>query len=150
MPDIAAPSEDLEKGIPNDPEIRLDVPTEPIDEQRDGDTTNQVSFALPEVEARLGPPGTVRIPSNASSDSSRRLRKDLLFNLAPRQYHKWKSPLLMLVFYICGLAMSIGHCTFYARLNNSIVGGPHQQGTNLRQASKPFTFAPIKGPERSC
>lgn len=166
MPDIAGPLEDLEKGIPNDtivqtatddgtpgPEIRLDVPTEPIDEQRDvGDTTNQVSttFALPDVEARLRPPGTVRIPSNASSDSSRRLRKDLLFNLGPRQYHKWKSPLLMLVFYICGLGMSFGHCTFYAGLNNSIVGGPHQQGINLRQASKPFTFAPIKRPERSC
>src|ERR1700722_5303677 len=109
MPDIAAPSEDLEKGILNvtivqtatddgapDPEIRLDVPTKLINEQRDvGDTTNQVSttFALPEVEARLRPPGTVRIPSNASSDSSRRLRRDLLFNLGPRQYHKWKSPL---------------------------------------------------------
>jgi hypothetical protein len=166
MPDIAAPWEDLEKGIPDvtivqtatndgapDPEIRLDVPTGPIDEQRDvGDTTHQVptTLALPEVEAGLRPPGTVRIPSNASSDSSRRLRKDLLFNLGPRQYHKWKSPLLMLVFYICGLGMSVSHCALYVGLNNSIVGGSHQQGTNLRQASKPFTFALSKRLERSC
>jgi hypothetical protein len=105
MADTAAPSEDLEKGIPNVTIVQT-----------------ATDDGAPDPETRL----------DVSSDSSRRLREDLLFNPGPRRHHKWKSPLLMLVFYICGLGMSIGHCTFYAKLNNSIVGGPHQQGTNLR------------------
>ncbi len=115
-----------------DPQIRLNIPTEPAGEKHDvKDTTIEVSIstALPDPEVALLRPAKLRIPSNGSATTR---RKEILFNLGPRQYHKWKSPLLMLVFYLCGLGMSIGHCAFYASLNNSVVGSPHQQGTNLR------------------
>jgi hypothetical protein len=117
-----------------DPQIRLNIPIGPTDEKHVvDDTTNEVftSTATPDLEGGPTPPAKVRIPSNTNA-TLRTRRKELLFNLGPRQYHKWKSPLLMLVFYLCGLGMSIGHCAFYASLDNSIVGSPYQQGTNLR------------------
>lgn len=137
-----------------DPQIRQNIPTGPTDEKHDvNDTTNEVSAstATPDLEAGLPRPAKVRTPSNAIA-SLRTRRKELLFNLGPRRYHKWKSPLLMLVFYLCGLGMSIGHCAFYASLNNSIVGGPRQQGTNLRCAAKPRSHGgPLeKGPQSRC
>lgn len=143
MPDIATSvrSEDLEIALPNnkivqsatgdvapDPASRLSAAPAPIEEPRDADTPNQSS-------PKSAP---AKPPRNASSDTSRRARNEVLSNLSPRQYHKWKSPLLMLAFYICGLGLSIAHCTFYSKLNNSIVGSSSQQRSNPRQAASPL------------
>jgi hypothetical protein len=115
---------------PDDGKLDPQIPTGPTVDV--DDTTNEVSTstATPDLEVGPPPPAIVRIPSSASAPL--RTRKELLFNLAPRRYHKWKSPLLILTFYVIGLGMSIGHCAFYASLNHSVVGGPHQQSTNIR------------------
>ncbi|KAF2177452.1 hypothetical protein K469DRAFT_755105 [Zopfia rhizophila CBS 207.26] len=39
-----------------------------------------------------------------------------------RRVHRWKSPLLMLMFFTIGLAMSIAHCIFYLKLRGTVVG----------------------------
>ncbi|KAH0563094.1 hypothetical protein GP486_002336 [Trichoglossum hirsutum] len=50
----------------------------------------------------------------------------------PRRIRKWKSPLAMVVFFITGLAMSIGHCVFYPRLDGVVVGNSSNQERNIR------------------
>lgn len=46
--------------------------------------------------------------------------------------HKWKSPLLMLLFFALGATVSVAHCVFYARLEDRIVGDSSQQEEKLR------------------
>jgi thiol:disulfide interchange protein len=52
----------------------------------------------------------------------------------PRQVRQWKSPLVMLTFFVIGLGMSIGHCVFYPSLDGIIVGDSYNQERNIRQA----------------
>jgi hypothetical protein len=78
----------------------------------------------------------VCLPSNASSEGSRRVRHEMWTS---RRYHKWKSPLLMFTFFVLGLGISIAHCAFYPALNATIVGSPRQQEKNLRQACTTHT-----------
>lgn len=49
-----------------------------------------------------------------------------------RPIHKWKSPLVMTLFFTLGATVSIAHCVFYARLNGHIVGDSSQQEEKLR------------------
>lgn len=49
-----------------------------------------------------------------------------------RQIPPWKSPLLMILFFIIGLAMSLGHCIFYPKLSGKIVGDSSDQEGNIR------------------
>ncbi|KAF1960480.1 hypothetical protein CC80DRAFT_466327 [Byssothecium circinans] len=49
-----------------------------------------------------------------------------------RRIHRWKSPLLMAMFFAIGFAMSLAHCIFYARLAGKIVGNPDAQEQKLR------------------
>jgi hypothetical protein len=49
-----------------------------------------------------------------------------------RQIPRWKSPLLMVLFFIIGLAMSLGHCVFYPKLSGKLVGGSSDQEENIR------------------
>jgi hypothetical protein len=49
-----------------------------------------------------------------------------------RQIPRWKSPLLMILFFIIGLAMSLGHCIFYPKLSGKLVGGSSDQEENIR------------------
>lgn len=51
-----------------------------------------------------------------------------------RQIHRWKSPLLMVVFFLIGLAMSLAHCIFYPSLQGKVVGNPDAQEEKIRQA----------------
>jgi hypothetical protein len=71
-----------------------------------------------------------RFQSNASSSVLRLARHEMW---KPRQYHKWKSPLLMFTFYLLGLGISIGHCAFYPSLKDKIVGSSRNQESNIRQ-----------------
>jgi len=48
------------------------------------------------------------------------------------RHRNWKSPILMLAFWLVGVACSFAHCIFYASLGGTIVGAPWQQETNLR------------------
>jgi hypothetical protein len=50
----------------------------------------------------------------------------------PRKIRKWKSPLLMLGFFIGGLSFSVAHCAFYPSLNGKVVGDPRMQEENIR------------------
>ena len=50
----------------------------------------------------------------------------------PRQYHRWKSPLLMALYLLIGMVMSIGHCIFYSQLNGDIVGDQSDQENKIR------------------
>ena len=61
----------------------------------------------------------------------------------PRRVHQWKSPLLMLTFFVIGLCMSIGHCTFYPMLDGVIVGDSQNQERNIRQAASLFAKLPL-------
>jgi hypothetical protein len=106
------------------PETRLMLPqdgpggspeTSPVDRLRPGDRTTGRGQ---------------RPPGSPASNSSRRGRQEMRM---PRRYHKWKSPLLTIAFFILGLGISIGHCVFYSLLNNTIVPSPVQQENNLRQ-----------------
>ncbi len=71
-----------------------------------------------------------RLPSTASSTPARRLL------WKPRKYHKWESPVLMVLFFVLGLGISMAHCGFYASLEGAIVGSPAQQENNLRRVTK--------------
>lgn len=49
-----------------------------------------------------------------------------------RHIHRWKSPLLMVVFFLIGLAMSLAHCIFYPSLRDQLVGNPDAQEEKIR------------------
>lgn len=49
-----------------------------------------------------------------------------------RHIHKWKSPLLMVLFFTLGAAVSVAHCVFYPKLNGRIVGDSNQQEEKIR------------------
>lgn len=53
----------------------------------------------------------------------------------PRRIRYWKSPLVMLIFYAVGVALSISHCVFYPKLNGTIVFDTYSQERNIRQAA---------------
>ncbi|KAI9766942.1 MAG: hypothetical protein M1840_006239 [Geoglossum simile] len=49
-----------------------------------------------------------------------------------RQINRWKSPLLLSIFFTVGLAMSIAHCVFYPKLSGIVVGNSSNQERNIR------------------
>jgi len=77
----------------------------------------------------MSPGSRPRLQGNASSSSFRLARPKMWI---PREYHKWKSPLLMFTFYLIGLGISIGHCAFYPSLKDKIVGSSRKQESNIR------------------
>ncbi|KPM44202.1 hypothetical protein AK830_g2378 [Neonectria ditissima] len=50
----------------------------------------------------------------------------------PRTYQRWKSPALMVVFFLVGFGLSLCHCVFYPSLNGQIVGDSYRQEEKLR------------------
>ncbi|KAJ4301769.1 hypothetical protein N0V90_003863 [Kalmusia sp. IMI 367209] len=59
-----------------------------------------------------------------------------------RRIHRWKSPVLMVAFFLIGLAMSLAHCIFYPSLNGKIVGDPDIQEEKIRGLLLPPFFTP--------
>lgn len=49
-----------------------------------------------------------------------------------RYIYRWRSPFLMVLFFVLGAAVSIAHCVFYPMLNGKIVGGSDQQEEKIR------------------
>jgi thiol:disulfide interchange protein len=49
-----------------------------------------------------------------------------------RTRHRWKAPLLMVIFFLIGFAMSLAHCIFYPMLTGVIVGSPDSQEGKIR------------------
>lgn len=53
-------------------------------------------------------------------------------NWQNRHIHRWKSPLLMVTFFLVGLAMSLAHCIFYSSMRDKIVGNSDAQEEKIR------------------
>ena len=53
-------------------------------------------------------------------------------NWEARRIHTWKTPLLMVLFFLAGLAMSMAHCIFYPKLKDQVVGKADQQEEKIR------------------
>ncbi|KAK7192632.1 hypothetical protein PSPO01_01340 [Paraphaeosphaeria sporulosa] len=49
-----------------------------------------------------------------------------------RRIHRWKSPIMMVVFFLVGLAMSLAHCIFYPSLKGKVVGNSDAQEEKIR------------------
>lgn len=84
------------------------------------------NIALPDLQPGAGPSKTSREFPLLLPEQERLFTK--------RHIHRWKSPLLMLSFFVIGLAMSIAHCIFYPALKTKIVGGSSSQEEKLRWA----------------
>ncbi|OAG08539.1 uncharacterized protein CC84DRAFT_1257383 [Paraphaeosphaeria sporulosa] len=54
-----------------------------------------------------------------------------------RRIHRWKSPIMMVVFFLVGLAMSLAHCIFYPSLKGKVVGNSDAQEEKIRQVLSP-------------
>lgn len=84
--------------------------------------------ASPNLQPGLVTPATTaNLPPLSPKLSQQRL-------FTKRYIHRWKSPLLMLGFFIIGVAMSLAHCIFYPKLKGRIVGNSDSQEEKLRQA----------------
>jgi len=53
-------------------------------------------------------------------------------NWEARRIHTWKTPLLMVLFFLVGLAMSMAHCVFYPKHKDQVVGKADQQEEKIR------------------
>jgi thiol:disulfide interchange protein len=49
-----------------------------------------------------------------------------------RRINKWRSPSLMVLFFLLGLSISIAHCVFYPKLRGKLVGDSNQQEEKIR------------------
>jgi len=67
-----------------------------------------------------------------SGNASGWKRTTVAEGIQKRRYHRWKGPVLMVVYFSVGLAMSLAHCFFYAGLNGKVLGNPQSQEVNLR------------------
>jgi hypothetical protein len=82
-------------------------------------------------------PRRVRLSSTVSNAPISPSPRDVRKLWKPRQYRKWESPVLMVLFFVLGLGISMAHCGFYASLEGTIVPSPAQQENNLRRVT-PF------------
>jgi len=60
------------------------------------------------------------------------LQRQDIHKLTSGDVARWKSPILLTVFFLIGLALSLAHCLFYYKLDAKIVGSASQQENNLR------------------
>jgi hypothetical protein len=71
-------------------------------------------------------------PSPAIRPTAERNGSRVIPSSSKRRIHTWRSPLLMVVFYILGLSLSVAHCVFYPKLKGRIVGDSGQQEEKIR------------------
>jgi hypothetical protein len=120
---------------------QLSRPVISVDEYLEtGETT------IPERDTSL-PPSVLPLSSTVSSPAIRPLEFGDGSQIAPRwtkrRIHKWKSPLLMSIFFILGVAVSLAHCVFYPKLSGKIVGDSSQQEEKIRYDISSSADAPI-------
>lgn len=75
---------------------------------------------------------TLQLPPGGSSQSRISSVSKRINLWRPRAYNHWKAPILMLLFYSIGLALSLAHCVIYRDLDGKIVGSSYDQEQNLR------------------
>lgn len=97
-------------------------------QKRDSRKTS-IKLAIPSVQQGSSPRGSDDRQGRRGSSQSQRFTLTLW---KPRDYHHWKSPLLMILFSIIGFGLSVGHCVFYYGLNGKIVGDSYKQEEKLR------------------
>jgi hypothetical protein len=86
--------------------------------------TNSVRSTAPLLQSASSSP--------AIKQEAERHGSQIIPSSSKRQIHKWRSPLLMVVFYLLGLSLSVAHCIFYPKLKGRIVGDPGQQEEKIR------------------
>ncbi|KAH6988854.1 hypothetical protein BKA56DRAFT_246097 [Ilyonectria sp. MPI-CAGE-AT-0026] len=91
------------------------IESEPI--RRDHSVAPHTSDELSQAERGETP------TANSSGGTVRRVRRYLSW---------WKSPILMLTYYLVGLSLSFVHCAVYVNLNGTKVGGSDSQENNIR------------------
>jgi hypothetical protein len=98
-------------------------------------TASARSIGTPTTSPLLLPRDPVRCSGERSPGGLQLLRATTQYMASrwkPRQYRKWESPVLMVLFFVLGLGLSLAHCLFYSSLDGDIVGSPAQQENNLR------------------
>ncbi|KAF2002416.1 hypothetical protein P154DRAFT_488382 [Amniculicola lignicola CBS 123094] len=98
---------------------------------KDEDTVVNVATVGPSASPIILPdppsPGFFARHASISSPSQR-----FQIKWPKRHIHRWKSPMLMILFFIIGLAMSLAHCIFYPKLSGKVVGDSSSQEEKLR------------------
>lgn len=93
---------------------------------------NSNAYAVSPGEDGIAPDSQVEAGLSEGSDTSGS-RSEVQGRLFKSRYiHRWKSPLLMFLFFVIGLTMSFAHCIFYPALEGKIVGGSSSQEERLR------------------
>ncbi|KAF2729936.1 hypothetical protein EJ04DRAFT_501369 [Polyplosphaeria fusca] len=96
------------------------------------ETKSSVSFS-PTASPALSPAIQAQPPSSGNLSDAPPLPTDgVQTGWKKRNIPRWKSPLLMILFFIIGLAMSLAHCIYYPKLHGVIVGDSSSQEEKLR------------------
>ncbi|KAF2690445.1 hypothetical protein K458DRAFT_328836 [Lentithecium fluviatile CBS 122367] len=66
------------------------------------------------------------------ADSEQQLTAPTRIGWTKQYFRRWRSPILMVVLFLVGLAMGLAHCVFYHRLASKIVGSPDAQEEKIR------------------
>jgi hypothetical protein len=92
----------------------------------------------------LPPPahlGTPQVASPAITPLAERRGSRIIQGWTKRHVHRWRSPLLMVLFFLLGLSVSIAHCVFYPKLRGKVVGDSNQQEEKIRYRLPSNVFA---------
>lgn len=81
---------------------------------------------------------SISTPTNTSLVDTRGCTTPITPRWTEWYIHKWKSPVLMALFFGLGATVSIAHCVFYAKLNGRIVGDSSKQEEKLRYERRWF------------
>ncbi|KAH8652840.1 hypothetical protein BGZ61DRAFT_541812 [Ilyonectria robusta] len=103
-------------------------------------TRPRLSPTLP--QALLSPPPSERPASSRGTGSSQTSRRFAIALWKPRTYHRWKSPALVVVFFLIGFGMSLCHCVFYPSLIGQIKHMAVPKGTARQADNAYFGFVP--------
>lgn len=98
-----------------------------IDDNDDNEAISITSSRLPVLRPKDILPSAMPdiLPPSPILDQPQRL-------FTARRIHRWKSPALMLTFFVVGLTMSLAHCMFYLKLRGKVVGDSDSQEEKLR------------------
>ena len=110
---------------------------EPVTE-RISRSPKKVSVEHVEIEAELTPlPSPAHLPSAHKSSPTitplpERRGSRITQGWTKRRIHKWRAPLLMVIFFLLGFSMSVAHCVFYPKLHGKVVGNSSRQEEKIR------------------
>jgi hypothetical protein len=99
----------------------------------DGNDSGAVQYRMSLPPPAQPSPAHTRSPAIAPQAERRGSR--VVKGWSKRRVHRWRSPLLMICFFLLGFAMSIAHCVFYPKLRGRVVGDSDQQEEKIRYGS---------------